>query len=319
MTLQQRPWLRHYPPGVPATLTYPEESLVQPLIPRRNSSPRPACDAVFRQADHLPRAVGPGAARWGALAEMGVRKGDRVAIMLPNSPQCVIAYYAALWLGAVVVMVNPLYTPRELKTQLSDSGARHIIVLDIMYPEVAEVRRDTALERVVVTGLAEYLPFPLSLVFPLQLRRQGQLVRVPSAPHVTRWSELLRQAPLSEPVPVNAREDPRRCSTRGGTTGTPKGAMLTHFNLYANCVQIGAWLSEFKEDHFRVLAALPFFHVYGLTTVLNYTVFGGGTMILIPRFDINQVLGVIRRHRPHIFPGAPTMYVAVVNHPDRGR
>jgi len=315
VSLEQRPWIRYYPPGVPATLTYPEESLVQPLIRSAAAHPnRPAMlffgkPTTYRDLlDQVQRVAG-------ALAGMGVRKGDRVAIMLPNCPQCVIAYYAVLWLGAVVVMVNPLYTPRELKTQLEDSGARLIIALDIMYPKVAEVWRQTSLERVVVTGLAEYLPFPLNLLFPLQLRRQGQRVRIPYEPHITRWQHLLQHPPASEPAPVNAREDLAALQYTGGTTGTPKGAMLTHFNLYANCVQIGAWLSEFKEDHFRVLAALPFFHVYGLTTVLNYTVFGGGTMILVPRFDVNQVLKLIQRHRPHIFPGAPTMYVAILNHP----
>ncbi|HEY8495731.1 MAG TPA: AMP-binding protein, partial [Limnochordales bacterium] len=171
MSLAQRPWIRYYPPGVPATLRYPEESLVQPLIRSAKAHPnRPAMlffgkPTTYRDLlDQVQRVAG-------ALAGMGVRKGDRVAIMLPNCPQCVIAYYAVLWLGAVVVMVNPLYTPRELKTQLEDSGARHIIALDIMYPKVAEVWRQTSLERVVVTGLAEYLPFPLNLLFPLQLRR----------------------------------------------------------------------------------------------------------------------------------------------------
>ena len=315
MTTPQRPWIRHYPPGVPANLEYREESLVQPLIRSAQAHPdRPAMlffgkPTTYRDLlDEVQRAAG-------GLAALGVRKGDRVAIMLPNSPQCVVAYYAVLWLGGVVVMVNPLYTPRELKTQLADSGARHIIALDIMYPKVAEVRSETAVEKVVVTGLAEYLPFPLNLLFPIQLRRQGQAVKIPAAPHITRWRDLLAHPPAAAPAAVNAKEDLAALQYTGGTTGVPKGAMLTHFNLYANCVQIAAWLSEFQEDPFRVLAALPFFHVYGLTTVLNYTVFGAGTMILVPRFDIEQVLKLIERHKPHVFPGAPTMYVAVLNHP----
>jgi len=315
LTYADRPWTRYYPPGVPPSLTYPEESLVQPLLRSAQAHPdRPALlffgkPTTYRElVDQVQRAAA-------GLAALGVRKGDRVAIMLPNSPQCVISYYAALWLGAVVVMVNPLYTPRELRAQLADSGARHIIVLDIMYPKVAEVRADTAIERIVVTGLQEYLPFPLNWLLPLQLRRQGQAVRVPDASHITRWQGLLSHPPAGKPAPVSAKEDLAALQYTGGTTGTPKGAMLTHFNLYANCVQIAAWLSEFKEEPYRVLGALPFFHVYGLTTVLNFTIFRGGTMILVPRFEINQVLQLIQRHRPHIFPGAPTMYVALLNHP----
>ncbi|MFS8665642.1 MAG: long-chain fatty acid--CoA ligase, partial [Limnochordales bacterium] len=315
MTTLDRPWFQHYPPGVPPSLEYREESLVQPLIRAARAHPDRPTTLFFGKTttyrdllDQVRRAAA-------GLAAMGVQKGHRVAIMLPNCPQCVIAYYAVLWLGAVVVMVNPLYTPRELRTQLADSGARWLIGLDILYPKVAQVLPDTALERIIVTGLQEYLPFPLNLLFPLQAKRQGQSTKVPAAPHVTRWRELLDHEPAGEPAPVTAKEDLAALQYTGGTTGTPKGAMLTHFNLYANCMQIAAWLSEFREDPFRVLAALPFFHVYGLTTVLNYTVFGGGTMILVPRFDADQLLKLIEKHRPHIFPGAPTMYVALLNHP----
>ncbi|HEY8417385.1 MAG TPA: long-chain fatty acid--CoA ligase [Limnochordales bacterium] len=315
MTYADRPWTRYYPPGVPPSLTYPEESLVQPLLRSAQAHPDRPAMLFFGKPTTYGELLAQVRRAAAGLAALGVRKGDRVAIMLPNSPQCVISYYAVLWLGAVVVMVNPLYTPRELQTQLADSGARHIIVLDIMYPKVAQVRADTAVERIVVTALQEYLPFPLNWLFPLQLRRQGQAVRVPAEPHITRWQDLLAHAPAGEPAPVSPKEDLAALQYTGGTTGTPKGAMLTHFNLYANCVQIAAWLSEFKEDSFRVLGALPFFHVYGLTTVLNYTIFGGGTMILVPRFETNQVLKLIQRYRPHVFPGAPTMYVAILNHP----
>lgn len=315
MTTEQRPWIRHYPPGVPPSLDYREESLVQPLLRSARAHPgRPAMlffgkpTTYGELLDQVQRAAA-------GLAAMGVQKGDRVAIMLPNSPQCVIAYYAVLWLGAVVVMVNPLYTPRELRTQLADSGARHIIALDVMYPKVAEVKADTGLERVIVTGVQDYLPFPLNLLFPLTVKRQGQTTKVPPAAHITRWRDFLAHKPHDQPVPVSARDDLAALQYTGGTTGIPKGAMLTHFNLYANCMQIGAWLSEFKEEPFRVLAALPFFHVYGLTTVLNYTIFGGGTMILVPRFNVDDILKLIQKHRPHIFPGAPTMYVAILNHP----
>ncbi|MBO8142736.1 MAG: long-chain fatty acid--CoA ligase [Firmicutes bacterium] len=313
--VSSRPWLERYPSGVATTLTYPEESLVRPLIRAAESDPnRPAtvffgATASYGQLLEQVRRAAAG------LSELGVRPGDRVAIMLPNCPQCVIAFYAVLWLGATVVMVNPLYTPRELRHQLADSGARVIVALDQVYPKVAEVWPDTALARAVVTAIAEYLPFPLRWLYPLRLRRQGQAVTVPSSPAVIRWADLLASEPAGDPAPVNARTDVALLQYTGGTTGVPKGAMLSHYNLIANCVQISAWLHRFQGRPFRVLAVLPFFHVYGLTTVLNYTIFGGGTMILVPRYDTGLVLKLIQRHRPHIFPGAPTMYVAILNDP----
>lgn len=313
MPLSARPWTKFYPEGVPESLEYPEESLALPLLRGARAHPERAAMMYFNRQISYGQLLDEVQRMAGALKSMGVGRGDRVAIMLPNTPQCVIAYYAVLWLGGVVVMVNPLYTPRELEIQLKDSGATHLIALDVLHPRIEQVRPKTQLKHVIVTGLGEYMPVPLRWLFPVV--RRDMVGKIPPGADVHRWAELLRHAPVQEPVPVDAKQDLAVLQYTGGTTGIPKGAMLTHFNLYANCVQISAWLSEFRDRHFRVLAALPFFHVYGLTTVLNYSVFGGGTMILVPRFEVNDILKLIQKHRPHVFPGAPTMYVAIINHP----
>jgi len=310
-----RPWTKFYPDGVPESLSYPEESLALPLLRQAQAPPARSAMIYFNRHVSYRQLLDEVQRVAGALRALGVRKGDRVAVMLPNTPQCVVAYYAVLWLGATVVMVNPLYTPRELEIQLKDSGATHIIALDVVYPRIVQAQAAASLQHVILTSLNEYMPAPLRWLFPLVARRRGLSANVPKNADIIRWPKLLHHEPLPEPAPVDPKEDVAVLQYTGGTTGTPKGAMLTHFNLYANCVQIEAWLNRMRGREVRVLAALPFFHVYGLTTVLNYAVFGGGTMILVPRFEVNDVLKLIQRHKPHIFPGAPTMYVAIINHP----
>lgn len=319
MSLSTRPWLAHYPEDVPDTLDYPEESLAAPLQRAAQAHPSRAALIYFNKEMPYGQLLDEVQRVAGALQASGVKKGDRVAVMLPNTPQCVIAYYAVLWLGAVVVMVNPLYTARELRVQLQDSGAQHIVALDLLYPRIAEVQHDTALKHVILTGLSEYMPTIIRWLYPLVAKRQGMVANIPPDADVHRWSDVLRHAPVMEPVAVDAKNDLAALQYTGGTTGTPKGAMLSHYNLYSNCVQISAWMTKFRNKAFRVLAALPFFHVYGLTTVLNYAIFGGGTMIVVPRFEVKDILKLIQKHRPHIFPGAPTMYVAINNHPQAAK
>lgn len=315
LPLSARPWTKHYPDGVPESLEYPEESLAAPLKRAAHAHPDRAVMIYFNRRISYRQLLDEVRRVAGALESLGVSRGHRVAIMLPNTPQCVIAYYAVLWLGATVVMVNPLYTPRELETQLVDSGATHIIALDLVYPRIEQVRANTALKHVIITSLSEYMPIPVRWLFPLVAKRRGMTVTIPPDADVRRWSDLLSHAPAGDVAAVSAKEDLAVLQYTGGTTGTPKGAMLSHHNLYSNCVQISAWLCKFRDRSFRVLGALPFFHVYGLTTVLNYTIFGGGTMILVPRFEVDDILKLIQKHRPHVFPGAPTMYVAINNHP----
>jgi len=324
-----RPWLEHYPAEVPASLSYPEINLAQWLEETAARYPDRAATIYFGARLSYQQLRQHVRAFAGALASLGVGPGDRVAIILPNVPQAVIAYYAVLWLGGVVVMTNPLYTPRELLHQLRDADLRVVVALDLILPRLAQVVSDAGIRHVIVTSVADFLPGPLRLLYPVrqavqarrERRRRGgthpaPVVRLPEG--VTRhdFRSLLRHPPADGPARVRAREDVALLQYTGGTTGTSKGVMLTHFNLAANCTQIEAWLYKIKGQPATVLAALPFFHVYGLTTVLNFAVMSGATMILMPRFEAREAVKLLQRHRPQLFPGVPTMYVAINALPD---
>jgi long-chain acyl-CoA synthetase len=301
-----KPWLQAYPAGVPGTIAYPDIPLYALL--ERAADQFGSTDAtIFFGARMTYGELRDQARRLAAgLQAMGVKKGDRVAIMLPNSPQALIAYYGALMAGAIVVMVNPMYVRRELQHQLSDSGASVIIALDLLYPKLFGLCLNTA----VFTGLTDYMPMPTKWLARLKL----QPPKIAYGGPVHSWSELMQNAPLAEPVPVNPSEDLALLQYTGATTGLPKGCMLTHANLVANVYQTGAWLYKAQPGAgVRSMAALPFFHVYGLTTVMNYSVYLAATMVLQPKFEARQALKLIQKYRPTIFPGAPTMYVAL-NH-----
>ena len=292
--MSERPWLELLPPNVPATLEYLEVPLHQVLA-----------DAAARHPD-LPAVRFAGTTLsyrelWGralrcasALAGLGVGQGDRVALMLPNCPQYVIAHYGTLRAGAIVVQVNPLYTPRELAYTLNDSGARTIVVADVLYPVVQAALPHVALDHVLVA----------------RLRGDAAL-----GPEARSFEEALGAAGDPPPVEVGAR-DVAVLQYTGGTTGVSKGAMLTHFNLLANILQCQAFNPELPRGaDFRMLGVLPLFHVYGMTVVMNLCLACGGSMILLPRFEIEPVMQTIRATQPTLFPGVPTMYVAVNSFP----
>lgn len=303
-----KPWLKAYPPQVPAALQYEDVALYDLLV-RAAEKYGDATATVFYGARLTYRQLYEQARRLAAgLVRLGVRKGDRVAIMLPNCPQAVIAYYGALMAGAIVVQVNPLYMPRELRHQVSDSGAGIMIAIDLAYPKVSQLN----LEHVVYTGMQDYMPVPLRWIAPLKLKPP----RIQYRKGVLPWARLLDAEPIAEPVPVNPAEDLALLQYTGATTGLAKGCMLTHRNLVANVMQTEAWLYKAKRGPELVtLAALPFFHVYGMTTLMNFTIHMGGTMVLQPKFEAGETLKLIQKYRPSIFPGAPTMYVALNNFP----
>lgn len=303
-----KPWLQAYPAEVPATLSYPEEPLYNLL--EHAADRYPDNDAtIFFGARLTYREVRTQARRLAAgLREIGVQKGERVAIMLPNCPQAVIAYYGVLMVGAVVVQVNPLYTQRELKHQIADSGARVMITLDLLSPKL----RGLGLSHIAITGLPEYMPIPTKWLAPLKLKPP----KIPYGGLFMRWADLMCYDPLEQPVPVDAKADVALLQYTGATTGLAKGCMLTHRNLMANVQQTAAWLYRIRPgDGVITMAALPLFHVYGMTTVMNFTIFLGGTLLLQPKFEASQTLKLIQKFRPSLFPGAPTMYVALNHSP----
>lgn len=312
-----RPWLTHYESGVPHDFQPSDRTLPQLLEHAAATWPdRVALD--FLGATTTYRALLGDARRLAeALRKMGVKPGDRVSIMLPNCPAFVTAFYGALLAGAVVVNTSPLYTPSELQHQLTDSGSETLIMLDTFYPRYEQIREHVPVRRVLVTGIQDALPFPKNLLYPIKARREGTWVHVPSSERVMRLKDVIRSQTQGAPASARQPGDTALLQYTGGTTGTPKGAMLSHRNLVANAEQARMWMQGLREGQEVTLAAIPFFHVYGMTVAMNLSVLTGATMILIPNpRDIRMVLGGISRTKATLFPGVPTLYNAINNHPD---
>jgi long-chain acyl-CoA synthetase len=256
-----------------------------------------------------------------ALRGLGIHKGDRVALILPNSPQQVIAFYGILRRGAIVVQHNPLYTAAEHHQQLTDSGAKAVIVFDKAYETVAAAATGTSVEHLIVTSLAEYLPAAkrMALHLPIHKAREarGELTSpVPDDPGLLSFKGLLRGArSRHRQVPVDPRHDLACLQYTGGTTGRPKGAMLTHFNLVANACQTRSWDPQIEPGKETTMAVLPLFHVFGLTLCLTTSVMIGATIVLVPKFDVDLVLDATRSAKPTIFPGVPPIYQRIAESP----
>lgn len=314
-----RPWLKLYPNEIPATLTYEETTIhsyltkVSRNYPRKNAIHFMGKNITYKELyDYVQRV-----AKY--MYDLGIKKGDRVAIMLPNCPQSVICFYAVLQIGAVVVQTNPLYTERELEYQLKDSGAKAIISLDILYPRISKVYKRTSLKHVIVTAIKDFLPFPINLIYPyIQKKQTGIKIQLKEDDYLHLLSNILAhtEPSFNEEVEIDLDNDLALLQYTGGTTGQPKGVMLTHKNLIANSTACAAWLFKAIPGEERVLGILPLFHVYGLTTVLILSIMQGNEMILIPRLDVKMLLKTIHKKKPTLFPGAPTIYIALLNHPD---
>jgi len=326
--IEPRPWLRHYPEEVAETCVYPDLAVTDLLLEtERKYGSRPAIYFMGRTIAYS-RLLEDVRRMADALWRLGVDKGDRVAIMLPNCPQAVVSYYGVLFAGAIVVQTNPLYVERELKHQLADSGASVVITLDLLYERLARVRGEHPelgplpdLRTVVVTSIKDELPFPKNILYPLKQRKDGFRPHIPYGKlGVHAYSRLMADAkPAASSVEIEPSSDLAQLQYTGGTTGLAKGVMLTHRNLVANMVQTSAWIYKAEDGKERFLAALPLFHVFGLTVLMNLSVYKAGELVLLPRFETAQVLKTIKNRRPTLFPGAPTMYVALLNHPEAGR
>ncbi len=314
-----RPWSRFYQTGVPQDVAPPDIAFTQLLDDAAAAFPRRKALAFLGRTISYRRLVLASDRFAGVLRSLGVHKGDRVALILPNCPQQVIAFYGTLRRGAVVVMHNPLYTAAELNHQLADSGARVVVVLDRMYGTLADALPGTHVEHIVVTSLIDYLPLTKRLLLKLPLARARALREELSAPvpsHVMTFTEAMSSVhERHRQVPVEPRFDLAALQYTGGTTGKPKGAMLTHRNLVANAYQTVAWDPGIRPGHEVTLAVVPLFHVFGLTLCLTATVLAGGTVVLLPRFDLDLVLREIRRCKPTIFPGVPPIYQQLAEAP----
>ena len=318
-----RPWVRHYEEGVPPEFDIPEQPLTWLLDHTVNS--HPIQTAFIYYGTKLTYAQFSSLANRFAteLQRLGVQKGDRVAIALPNIPQYPIAFYGALRAGAVVVPTNPLYTEREMQYQLADSGARVMVMLDTFYPVVRAVRAKTALEHIIVTSPADFLPPVLRTLYPLSQRRaKGPEPRL-TKQELKQDTSLHSMNNILQPrtkgtvevfnLPVRTSpDDLAALQYTGGTTGISKGAMLTHRNLLANAFQTRYWEPKAREAGEVTLCVAPFFHSYGLTVGMNLSILAAATMVLLPRFIAKDVVRAIRRYQPTQLPGIPTMYVAIM-------
>lgn len=313
-----KPWLKFYPEGIPPSLEYEDIPLPDTLrntaqkYPDRVALHFMGYEMTFKQ---LYEAVLKLA---NYLRELGIEKGDRVAIMLPNTPQAVISFYGVLFAGGVVVETNPMYTERELAYQLKDSGAKAIIALEILYPRIKRVEGETDLEHIIITAIKDYLPFPKNLIYPIiQKRQYGFSVKVEHKGNQHLFTEIMKRSiPDELDVTFDVNHDMACLQYTGGTTGFPKGVMLTHKNLIANAKMCDVWLMRGNNGNDVVLGALPFFHVYGLTTVMILSVMNGAKMVLIPKPEPETLLKAIESQQVTLFPGAPTMYIGLLNHPD---
>jgi long-chain acyl-CoA synthetase len=314
------PWLDNYPPGVPEHVAVPTASLAGLLDDAARDFPHaPALHFEGRTTSYAQLAEQARRAA-GALAGLGVGKGTRVGLILPNCPQAVAALFGALRLGATVVQNNPLYTERELGHQLADAGVEVVVCLDLVYERVKALRGQTAVREVVVTSVLDELPAVRRALAPYTKRGKAASASIDKDEPVRRWRELLGSAPQvpREPAEVDPDRDLALLQYTGGTTGVSKGVMLTHHNLRANVEQVRAWFPDADPGREVMMAVLPFFHVYGLTVCLLLGVRLGAALVLQPRFDLDGVLSAIDRFRPTLFPGVPTMYVAVNNAVEKG-
>ena len=251
------------------------------------------------------------------LQAWGIAKGDRVGLFLPNVPIYVPAYFGAMLAGATVVNFSPLYTAQELEAQVADSGTRLIVTLDVpaLLPTALEVLHDSALEKLVVGRLEQMLPFAQGI--GMRLFRRRELTPIPRMEGVAEWRDFLsRNAPA--PIEIDPLHDLALLQYTGGTTGTPKGAMLTHQNLSANARQIAA-IDPHRNERDMIVGVLPLFHVFANACVLNRTVFNGGCIAMLPRFQAGHALQTITRTRATAIPGVPTMYQALLDHPRTAR
>jgi long-chain acyl-CoA synthetase len=302
-----RPWLRHYDYWVRPHMTYPGRPLSDILSAAAVDLPdRPATSFFGAQLTFLELKRRSDALA-AALAERGITKGDRVGIMLPNCPQYIIAAFAILRLGAVVVNINPSYTAREVLIVTGDSGLRMLITLDVLAPLIAGIRAQTPIEHIIVTSLAEYTP---------------QAMPPPRVADALSLTDLLSRRDRTPggtafaPVRI-APDDLAVLQYTGGTTGTPKGAMLTHANIFANVIQTENWTNPahvFSRTE-RYLVVIPYFHIYAFTVCMMMGIRIGALQIIHPKYDPEQVLESIRDFRPTYFPAVPTVFVSLLNHP----
>ena len=311
-----KPWIKSYQKGVPEHVKY--EEICMPDFLERTAAQFPKNDALIFMGYKLNYAQFKDMVDRFAtcLADFGVKKGDAVAILLPNVIPCVVAYYAILKIGAITVMNNPLYSDRELEHQFNDSGSKVLITLDLLGNRMIDLRPKTKVKQIVITSIGDYLPFPKSLLFPLVAKKKKLAADVKAAPDVYKWKDCIAKYQPNPPKVKNSFNDVAMYQYTGGTTGVSKGVELTHANLSKQVQQLAAWFPDFENGTEIMLGALPYFHVFGMSCSMNLSVYRGWSQVLVPKPQPEPLLEAIRHFKPTFAPLVPTMYIGMLSHPD---
>ena len=313
---EDRPWTAHYDRGVPEKLNYEPISLPDYLakssqkFPERTALICEGFKITYRQLNEMVNRLAT------CLKEFGIQKGDRVAILLPNLIPCVVSYYAILKIGAITVMNNPAASDSELQYQLSDSGAKIIITVDLLVNRITALGLNTDLKHIIYATLGDYLPLTKRISLALLAKSKKMATKLKSTENIFRWKELMADFAPEPGQNSVALEDIAQLQYTGGTTGVSKGVMLSHGNLSSQIQQINAWFPTFAQSDEVVLGALPFFHSFGLTCAMNNAVFAGWGNILVPNPSVENLLAAIQKFKPTFLPLVPSMYSSLANHPD---
>ncbi|MBI1856205.1 MAG: long-chain fatty acid--CoA ligase, partial [Chloroflexi bacterium] len=317
--MNNRPWTAHYDKGVPSTIDYPKEPLFYFLEESARKYPGRAC-TIFKGAVITYKEMNESSDRIAAaLTSMGVKKGDRVGIFMPNTPQFVIAYFGILKAGGVVVATNPLYTPTEIEYQVNDAGVEIMFVMSNFYNKMKAAQPKTKLRTLIVTNLKETLPPVLRVLFTLAKEKKGGFRIEGGLAQGDVWMKdlLAKNQPSDRPKLEIGPDDTAMFQYSGGTTGVSKAAVALHRNVVANTLQLKNWIANAKDGEEVMLMAIPLFHVYGMVAGMGFSLALGATMVMIPNArDIPDVLENINKYSPTVFPGVPTLYNAINNHPD---
>jgi long-chain acyl-CoA synthetase len=305
-----RPWLASYAPGVPHDIELPEGSLFDIVEESAERYPNQVALEFFGAettyaslADQIARAAE-------GLRQIGVQKGDPVAIVLPNAPQHIVAFYAVERLGAIVVEHNPLYTPRELRHQFEDHRAKVVIAWDKVVESIQGFPEDVAVRTIVSVDITKAMPpvMRAMLKLPVKKARTSREALTTRVSGTVPWEKLVANQPLRSDAPRPQASDVALIQYTSGTTGTPKGATLTHLNLTSNAAQARAWVPTIERGSAVVYAVLPMFHAYGLTLCLTFAMSMGARLVLFPKFDPDLTLKAMRKHPPTFLPAVPPIY-----------
>ncbi|NIO38567.1 AMP-binding protein [Candidatus Bathyarchaeota archaeon] len=304
---EERPWLKCYAEGVPADVEIPEKSIPE-MFDEAVKRWGDKTALVFYGKKMKHKEIRELSLRFAAaLHDLGVKKGDKVALLLPNCPQFIIAYHGILRIGAVASAMSPLYSPREIKHQLNDSGSRNIICLDLLYEKVEKAWDETELKHAIITSIEEYLPGAKRLFS--RVRGRALSVEIPERSGILMFQDLIEKYPPDPPkVDIDPHEDLAALPYTGGTTGVPKGAMLTHHNIAAIQEEMYQFFPDIEEGEERTIALLPFYHIYGQSVIMMTGAIHGGTAILFAKPELEDIISAMEKHNITLFYGVPTLY-----------